>query len=149
MWTTLQSWMNLLPVFSNAWSSLCVMIQFNHPKQRPVLWNVSSVFCTVYHESCASEPDLEFHHVNCVTTLLYVLWHKPTNITWTTQLNFAMKLMYVLWTNPQISLDLLIWTLLRNWCICALTQTLKLHLNFKFHCSLCLNLFTYLPERQI
>ena len=60
-----------------------------------------------------------------------------------------LTLNFIMWTNPQISLDLLIWTLLRNWCICALTQTLKLHLNFKFHCSLCLNLFTYLPERQI
>jgi len=100
MWTCRQSWRNLLAVFSHAWSSQCVMIQFNHPKQRPVLWNVSSVFCTVYHESCASEPDLEFHHVNFVTKLMYVLWHKPINITWTPHLNFVMKLMYVLWHKP-------------------------------------------------
>ena len=70
-----------------------------------------------------------------------------------------------------LTLNFIMWTLLWNWCmcseqthkyhlnssfgfcyeieVCALTQTLKFHLNFKFHCSLCLNVFTYLPESQI
>ena len=106
--------MNLLPVFSNAWSSLCVVIiQFNHPKHRPVLRNVSSVFCTVYHESCASNPDLKLQWKLCFRAWswtsscelcykidVYVLWHKSTNIIWIPHLNFVMKLMYVLRHKP-------------------------------------------------
>ena len=33
------------------------------------------------YESCASESDLAFHHVNFVTKLMYMLRHKPSNFT--------------------------------------------------------------------
>jgi hypothetical protein len=87
--------------------------EFYHPKQKPVLRNVSSVFCTVYHhESCASNPDLKFQWKLCFKSwpwtssceLCYEIdvcaLNKPTNIPWSPHLNFVTKLRYVLWHKP-------------------------------------------------
>jgi hypothetical protein len=57
-----------------------------------LIWN--------FNESCVSNPDLVLHHVNFVTKLMYLLWHKPSNFTWTPHLNFVTKLMYMLWHKP-------------------------------------------------
>ena len=100
------------------------------------------IFCVLY---CLSSWKLCFKSWS-ETSMKVVLQILTLNfIMWTLLWNWCMRSD----PNPQISLDLLIWTLLRNWCICDLTQTLKFHLNFKFHCSLCLNVFTYLTESQI
>ena len=100
--------MNLLPVFSNAWSSLCVVVQFNHPKKRPWLRNVSTVFCTVYHhESCASNPDLKLQWKLCFKSWpwtsscelcyeidIYMLWHKPSNFTLASNFTAVFALLF-------------------------------------------------------
>jgi hypothetical protein len=53
-----------------------------------------------FNESCASNPDLELHHVNFVMKLMYVLWTNPQISLELHHLDFVMKLRYVLWHKP-------------------------------------------------
>jgi hypothetical protein len=130
--------------------------QFYHPKQRPVLWNVSSVFCTVYHENCAWEHDHELQWKLCFraqpwTSMKVVLQSLTLNFNENCASEPDLELQWKLcfkswsWTSTKVVLQILIlnfimWTLLQNWCMCS-EQT------HKYHCCLCLNFLHLLPRK--